>query len=87
MVKSECGERRTRRRIVDTFVNLVRTRPVLQLDEKNPKDGATEPHGLTHGPDARRYYCDGCPLPATLPVERDEDNRGYEEEMRDVLGY
>ena len=87
VVKNEFGEMRPRLRIFNTCVNLIRTLPALQHDEKNPNDVAKEPHELTHGPDALRYYCDGCPLPATLPVERDEDNRGYEEEMRDVLGY
>lgn len=87
VVKNEFGEMRPRLRIFNTCVNLIRTLPALQHDEKNPNDVAKEPHELTHGPDALRYYCDGCPLPAQAPVERDEDNRRYEEEMRDVLGY
>ena len=86
-VKNEFGELRPRLRIFNTCVNLIRTLPGVQHDEKNPNDTAKEPHELTHAPDALRYYCDGCPLPASVPVERDEDNRGYEEEMRDVLGY
>ena len=87
VVKNEFGELRPRLRIFNTCTNLIRTPPGLQHDEKNPNDVAKEPHELTHGPDAIRYYCDGCPLPATLPVERDEFDKGYEEEMRDVFGY
>lgn len=87
VVKNEFGEMRPRLRIFNTCTNLIRTLPGLQHDEKNPNDVAKEPHELTHGPDAIRYYCDGCPLPATLPVERDEFDKGYEEEMRDVFGY
>jgi phage terminase large subunit len=38
-------------------VNLIRTLPQVQRDEKDPNDVATEPHELTHAPDALRYFC------------------------------
>lgn len=47
----------TRLKITKNCTNLIRCLPMLQHDEKNPNDVATEPHELTHGPDALRYYC------------------------------
>lgn len=81
------GTLRPKLQIFDTCLNLIRTLPGLQHDEKNPNDTATEPHELTHGPDAIRYFCDGCPLPADLPGIRDEDYVSTEEETRNVFGY
>lgn len=81
------GLLRPKLQIFDTCLNLIRTLPGLQHDEKNPNDTATEPHELTHGPDAIRYFCDGCPLPAELPRVRDEDYLSTEEEMGNVFSY
>ena len=81
------GSLRPKLQIFDTCINLIRTLPGLQHDEKNPNDTATEPHELTHGPDAIRYFCDGCPLPADLPRARDEDYLTTEEEMGNVFSY
>lgn len=83
----EFGALRPRLRIFDTCVNLIRTLPALQHDEKHPNDCATEPHEVTHAPDALRYFCDGCPLPASMPGMRDEEYRTYEEEFADVMDY
>ena len=44
-------------RIFNTCINLIRTLPVIQRDEKNPNDCAKEPHELTHAPDAIRGFC------------------------------
>lgn len=41
--------------------NITRCLPQLQMDERNPNDVANEPHEITHGPDAIRYYCAGKP--------------------------
>jgi phage terminase large subunit len=49
--------------IFKNCVNLIRTLPQLQHDEKDPNDVATEPHELTHGPDALRYFVAGRPKP------------------------
>ena len=81
------GTLRPKLQIFDTCLNLIRTLPGLQHNEKNPNDTATEPHELTHGPDAIRYFCDGCPLPADLPGIRDEDYVSTEEETKNVFGY
>lgn len=44
-------------RIFDNCINLIRTLPVIQSDEKNPNDVAKFPHELTHAPDALRGFC------------------------------
>jgi phage terminase large subunit len=44
-------------KIFENCRNLIKYIPMLQRDEKNPNDIATEPHEATHGPDALRYFC------------------------------
>lgn len=44
-------------RFFDTCLNIIRTLPSIQADEKNPNDCAKEPHELTHAPDALRGFC------------------------------
>ncbi|MBO4429119.1 MAG: phage terminase large subunit [Clostridia bacterium] len=41
--------------------NLIRTLPLLLCDPKNPGDASTEPHEVTHAPDALRYFCSARP--------------------------
>lgn len=56
-----------RLRIFRTCRELIHCLPLLQHDEKKPDDVATEPHNITHAPDALRYMLDGRPL-ATEPL-------------------
>ena len=42
VVENEFGEKRPRLRIFDTCVNLIRTLPGVQHDEKNPNDVAKD---------------------------------------------
>ena len=59
-----------RLRIFRTCRELIHCLPLLQHDEKKPDDVATEPHAITHAPDALRYMLDGRPLATEpLPVE------------------
>lgn len=44
-------------RIFENCRNLIRCLPLLQHDGKNPSDVATEPHEITHAPDALRGFC------------------------------
>ena len=55
----QTGEERkkSKLRFFNTCKNILRTLPVIQVDEKNPNDCAKEPHELTHGPDAIRGFC------------------------------
>ena len=41
----------------NTCINIIRTLPVIQHDEKNANDVAKEPHEFTHAPDALRGFC------------------------------
>ena len=55
--KDEQGQLNSKLKIFSNCINLIRTLPALQHDEKNPNDVAVEPHELTHAPDALRYFC------------------------------
>ncbi|MBR7082506.1 MAG: phage terminase large subunit [Clostridia bacterium] len=48
--------------IFDNCKNLIRTLPLLLADEKRQGDAATEPHEITHAPDALRYFCSARPV-------------------------
>lgn len=43
--------------IFEDCARLIRDIPALQHSDKNPSDCATEPHDITHSPDAIRYFC------------------------------
>lgn len=45
-----------RLRIFNTCRELIKCIPLLQHDDKRPTDCATEPHDITHAPDALRYF-------------------------------
>ncbi len=49
--------------------------PALQHDEKNPSDCATQPHEITHLPDALRYFCQYRVLKPEMlqPITEDEE--------------
>lgn len=55
--------------IFSNCINLIRTLPQLQHDEKDPNDVANEPHEITHAPDAIRYFVSGRPTPAMMKKE------------------
>ena len=63
----------------------------IQADEKNPNDCATEPHELTHNPDAIRYFCISWQMEAEAPknaVQPDIDPYDeLEEEKVDMESY
>ncbi len=75
VTEPEGGERYANLRIFKTCENLARCLPLLQFDAKNPNDVATEPHEITHGPDAIRYFVAGRPQPAE---ERAPENGGLQ---------
>lgn len=65
---------------------LIRNIMLIQHDEKNPSDCATEPHSITHINDALRYFCITRTLGAELQAaeEDDDDLDGvldYDDEM------
>ena len=66
----EQGKLTARLRIFPECVNLIRCLPALQRDRDDPNDCAGEPHELTHGPDALRYFAAGRPAPS-LPAQKE----------------
>ena len=42
--------------IFDNCTELIKCLPALQVDQKKPTDCSTEPHDITHAPDALRYF-------------------------------
>lgn len=55
--EDEQGYKTSRLKIFNTCTNLIRCIPQLQHDEKRIGDVATEPHEITHAPDALRGFC------------------------------
>lgn len=55
------GNRFPRLRVFSTCCNLIRCLPALVWDPDSPGDCCTEPHELTHAPDALRYFAMGHP--------------------------
>lgn len=49
-------ERTAQLKFFSNVKNLCKNLPMLQRDPKNPSDVSKEPHELTHGPDALRYF-------------------------------
>lgn len=86
-IVDERGIRRAKLQIFPHCVNLIRTLPALQYDIRNPNDVATEPHELTHAPDALRGFCISYAAAAVKPVQPDEDSISYAEEIENFLGY
>ena len=81
----EQGQLNSKLKIFSNCVNLIRTLPAVQHDEKNPNDVAVEPHELTHAPDALRYFCTMWQSPL---VARKEKPKGtYTPTELEDLGY
>ncbi len=53
----EDGTRAPMLQVFPNCRNLIRCIPQLQYDPKRPSDVATEPHEITHAPDALRGFC------------------------------
>lgn len=81
----EQGQLTSKLKIFSTCTNLIRTLPALQHDEKNPNDVATEPHELTHIPDALRYFCTMWQTPNSLRREKPQGT--YTPTELEDLGY
>lgn len=82
------GAVQPRLKIFSNCVNLIRTIPLLQRDDKNNTDCAKEPHEITHAPDALRYLLDGRPSPAVILKPRDEDDPlEYDDQVDNFIDY
>lgn len=47
----------SRMKIFSNCTNLIKSLSQIKKDESDPNDVASEPHELTHSPDAIRYFC------------------------------
>ncbi len=65
----------SRLRIFNTCVNLIEYIPALQRDNKKPTDCMTEPHEITHLPDALRYFCLQRTQPSKAEIKTDFDKQ------------
>lgn len=83
--KDEQGIPNSKLKIFSNCVNLIRTLPALQHDEKNPNDVAVEPHELTHIPDALRYFCTMWQSP--LVAKKEKPKGTYTPGELEDLGY
>lgn len=83
----EQGEKTARLRIFRNCENLIRTLPQLRFGERDPNDVATEPHELTHGPDALRYFVAGRPRANPITAPKDEELPDYDDQIEEVLRY
>ncbi len=77
--RGEQGELTARMKISPHCRNLIRTLPALQYDASRPNDAATQPHELTHAPDALRYFAATIRLAgrAAAPEGLDEDMEAF----------
>ena len=60
----------SRLHIFSTNRELIRCLPMLQRDVRKPTDCATDPHEITHAPDALRYFAVAWTRPNTAPEEK-----------------
>jgi phage terminase large subunit len=59
--------------LFDTCNKLIDCLKCIQHDKTNPNDVAKQPHELTHGPDALRYFAQTYVLPAEQEVKQVEE--------------
>ena len=57
----------------DTCGRLIECIKCLQHDKTNTDDVAKDPHEITHGPDALRYFAQTYVLPAEIQFEEEEE--------------
>ena len=87
------GEKTARLKIFRTCTNLIRTLPMLLIDEKNVGDCSKEPHELTHAGDALRYFAiywtrpNEAPAPKRVRYRPDqlEDYYNASQEEREII--
>jgi phage terminase large subunit len=68
----------SRLKIFSNCVNLIECLPALQRDAKKPTDCMTEPHDITHLPDALRYFC----LQYTTPAKEEDNRTKFEKDLQ-----
>ncbi len=72
------GKRKCMMKIFRNCANLIRTLPQLMHDKRKPDDAATQPHEITHAPDALRYFASSRAFFAKPFEKADKKPRLYE---------
>ena len=67
----------SRLKIFSTCTELIECLPALQRDLKKPTDCMTEPHDITHLPDALRYFC----LQYTSPAQEQDTRSEFQKDL------
>ena len=78
------GKETARLRIFSCCENLIRTLSAIPRDKRISDDCATEPHELTHAPDALRYLMIQRPIPGAAP---DRASGIWYDEVQNMLDY
>ncbi len=73
----------SRLKIFSNCRELIKCLPALQIDPRRPTDCATEPHDITHMPDALRYYAASWARP--VEPEKPKKRKYSEDLMEDYL--
>ncbi len=81
------GESHPRLRVFINCPKLIRCMPNLQHDEKKVSDVATEPHEITHLPDALRCLMDGRPRCPEAATEKYLEEHTYDNQVEEFLDY
>ena len=82
------GKMTARMRIFKNCKTLINSLSMLQHDDKNPNDVSTEPHEITHAPDALRgFVCGRPPIPVVRSAEEIEEQEARNSEMSSFLNY
>ena len=71
--------------VFDTCGSLIDCLKCLQHDKTDPNDVAKQPHELTHGPDALRYFAQTYVLPAEQEVQVVEEDD--DDDVEDYITY
>lgn len=75
------GERQSRLKIFSNCTELIECLPALQTDPKRPTDCMTEPHEITHLPDALRYFCLQYTIPSSKPKRQKTEIEKYRDRV------
>lgn len=82
---AEDGLPPARLQIFSSCRNLIRCISTLTTDEKNVNDCATEPHEITHLPDALRYFCVMHQLSSREPDDRTGEQKQIDDYKKKVF--
>lgn len=75
-------------KVFENCENLIRTLPQLCYKSGSYADASTQPHEITHAPDALRYYCAAYSAAPTLPQHvAEEEKDSYTSQIDRLWNY